>query len=314
MRAVIEKDNASSRSINEDSGSVRSHYEKWPFPDAFFVSREGLILLKYLKEVLKQEFEKPLKVIDVGCGTGQSTIAIASHFPNVRFVGLELSATSILKAQANAKETSLENITFIRGDILDRDSLPTGTFDLVISTGVLHHIENADEAFSNLLSLLKQDGPIILWLYGRYGRMRHSLNQAFVQTLGKDESLDKREQIAAEFIDQLGRQFAKDSGFYTPYGSGVEGLNWLVKNRHWLADQMIPPYEYCYTMEEILSLFRTHGISLGKWLGMPIDLGSYTSSAILIDQFEKLSFEERLIAIDYLAKPEYYFVSGKREA
>ena len=277
-----------------------------------FAGREGLILLKYLRETLKQASEKELKVIDVGCGTGQGTIAIASHFTNVRFVGLDLSATSIQRANANAKQKRLENITFIQGDILDRDRLPADIFELVISTGVLHHIKNVDEAFSNLLSLLKHDGTIILWLYGRHGRTRHSLNQAFIETLAHGESLEKREHIAVEFIDQLGRQFADNSGFYTPCGSGVEGLEWLMKNRQWLTDQMIPPYEYCYTMEEILSLFRSHGVNFEKWLGVAAELDTYTSSAILIDQFRQLSLEKRLIAIDYLIKPEYYFVSGKR--
>jgi SAM-dependent methyltransferase len=293
--------------------TVKSHYEKWPFPDADFVGREGLILLRYLKGVLQQVPERPLQIIDIGCGTGQSTIAMARHFPNIRFRGLDLSDVSVQKARANAKESGLDNINFITGSILDRASLPDDVFDLVISTGVLHHIENADRAWANLLGFLKPGGIIILWLYGRHGRMRHSLNQSFIHMLTMNEAVNRQEQIAAEFINQLGRQYAQNSGFYTPFGSGVEGLHWLLTNRQWLADQMIPPYERCYTMSEILSVFQKHEIRFEKWLGMPVDLNAFTRSPLLIEQFEKLSFEERLIAIDYLIKPEYYFVSGKKE-
>jgi len=313
MSESPETPNTLSSGPNDDVESVRNHYERWPFPDTFFSSREGLLLLKHVKEILKPDPSKKLNVIDVGCGTGHSAIALAGQFTDVRFVGLDLSSTAIQKAELYAREKGLKNITFVQGDILDRDRLPPGLFDLMISTGVLHHIKNVTQAFVNLLSLLKADGHVIFWLYGRHGRMRHSLNQAFIDILTRGHSMEEREHCATEFVGHLGPQFAVHSGFYTPYGSGSEGLNWLIRHRQWLADQMIPPFEHCYTMEEILSLLHAHRVKFTKWLGVITRLEAYTTSAALIDHFNKLPFEERLIAIDYLIKPEYYFVSGQKE-
>jgi ubiquinone/menaquinone biosynthesis C-methylase UbiE len=299
--------------LKTEDDSVKEHYEKWPFPDLSFTGREGLVFLRYLHEVLHKDVSAGKKVIDIGCGTGHGTIAVASHFPRVQFIGLDLSTASIQKANETAKENRLSNIEFIHGDVRDRSTLPAGLFDLAISAGVLHHIENVARAFANLSGLLRDNGVIIMWLYGRHGRIRHSLNQAFINMLTRNKSLDDREKIAGEFVSQLGGQYAVDSGFYTPRGSGTDGLEWLLSHKQWLTDQMIPPYEHCYTMKEILSLFREHGFRFRKWLGVSTRLESHTSSALLLEEFNQLASEERLLAIDCLIKPEYYFVSGQKE-
>jgi SAM-dependent methyltransferase len=297
-------------SSQKDTDRVREHYEKWPFPGVSFGGREGLILLRYLTEVLSCSASARKKVVDVGCGTGHGTIAVARHFPDVDFVGLDLSTASVQKAKDGARECHLDNVDFRRGDIRDRSTLPTDSFDLAISAGVQHHIEDGRTAFANLVSLIGNGGTVILWLYGRYGRTRHSLNQAFLDLVTQGKSIDERERIAVEFVSQLGQQHVVNSGFYSPHGSGIEGLNWLLAHRQWLTDQMIPPYEHCYTMPEILSLFHDNKISFDKWLGVSTRLESHTSSSVLLDEFRSLTPDEQLVAIDYLIKPEYYFVSG----
>ncbi|UCG61750.1 MAG: class I SAM-dependent methyltransferase [Candidatus Zixiibacteriota bacterium] len=301
------------RRSHKDTDRVREHYEKWPFPDVSFGGREGLILMRYLNEVLNSSPSGRKRVVDVGCGTGHGTIAIARHFPEVDFVGLDLSAASIRKAQDGAEEAGLRNIDFHQGDIRDRGSLPSDSFDLAICAGVQHHIKDSGRAFANLVSLIRNSGTMILWLYGRYGRTRHNLNQAFLDLLTQRKSLDERERIAVEFVNQLGQQHVVNSGFYTPHGDGTEGLNWLLAHKQWLTDQMIPPYEHCYTMREILDLFHGNGIRFDKWLGISTQLESHTSSPLLLKEFRGLTPDEQLLAIDYLIKPEYYFVSGTRK-
>lgn len=294
--------------------AVKQHYEKWPFPDVSFGGNEGLILLRYLHEILDGGTPGTKRVIDIGCGTGHGTVAIAVRFPDVNFVGLDLSAASIQKAGEIAGENNVRNIKFMQGDIRDRSRLPGGEFDLTLCTGVLHHIENARDAFANLAGLVRPGGKVILWLYGRYGRARHRHNQAFIELLSRDRTPDEREQIAREFVIQLGEQYAADTGFYTPRGSGNAGLAWLLNHGQWLADQMIPPYEHCYTMNDILALFHDNGFNFAKWLGVSINPESYTTSPILLDGFTRMTADEQLLAIDLLIKPEYYFVSGRKRS
>jgi hypothetical protein len=67
-------------------------------------------------------------------------------------------------------------------------------------------------------------------------------------------------------------------------------------------------------MADILELFEAGGLHFSKWLGVPVNLKYYTSSALLLKRFEDLSPRERLLAIDCLIKPENYFVMGKKPA
>jgi trans-aconitate methyltransferase len=52
--------------------------------------------------VRRLEAEPPAMVADVGCGTGESSIAIAHGFPGVRIVGLDLDEQSVAEARASA--------------------------------------------------------------------------------------------------------------------------------------------------------------------------------------------------------------------
>ena len=52
---------------------------------------------------------KPLKIADMGCGCGNSTVAMASIFPQANVHGLDIDKESIAKAIRNINHP---NITF----------------------------------------------------------------------------------------------------------------------------------------------------------------------------------------------------------
>jgi 2-polyprenyl-3-methyl-5-hydroxy-6-metoxy-1,4-benzoquinol methylase len=302
------------KSLSE-SNRVREHYERWPFPDKDFLSREGLLLLRNLSQWLEEEVpveKRSQRVIEIGSGTGNSIIAVARNFPGIQFLGMDISKTSIELANLKARREKVPNVKFQRLDLMKSDLSSLGQFKVVLCTGVLHHIKNMNKAFKQVVQLIKGDGYLILWLYGRYGRSKHNLNQSFLKLLTKKVSRSEALSVAQAFLESLGPRFAVNSGFYTPKGSSQDGIAWLLKHPQWIADQMIPAFEQSVTMKEILNLFEEHHLEFNKWLGVPLHLKNYTSSKRLLECFEKLSFQERLLAIDHLLKPEYYFVVGKK--
>lgn len=252
-----------------------------------------------------------MSVIDVGCGTGHTARALAKNFSDASFLGIDLSKTSIQKARQEARKTKLSNVTFKTYD-LRNDLSPLGEFEIVLCLGVLHHIEDSDKAFRNIVQLIRPNGYCVLWLYGQLGRFLHNMNQEFLRLLTKNRKKDEILEIARSFLEELGSRFAKGTGFYTPKGSEEEGLSWLLDHQEWIADQMIPAYEHGFRLQDILSLFQENRLKFWKWLGIPSHLKKFTSSATLLESFEKLSHRERLLAMDYLIKPSYYFVVGKR--
>jgi SAM-dependent methyltransferase len=293
---------------------VKGHYEHWPFPGADFLSREGLLLMRYFERWIRQEGQgkkQKSKVIDVGCGTGHTTIALAKNFPEASFLGIDISEKSIQTAGLEAKKKNLSNVAFQNHD-LRADLSTLGKFDIVLCLGVFHHVEDPAKTFRNIAHLVNSQGYLVLWLYGRLGRFHHNANQEFLRLLTKNSEKDESLEVARSFLKDLGARFATDSGFYTPKGSGREGLSWLLNNPQWVADQMIPVYERRVTIQDILRLFEENSIKFWRWLGIPTHLNKYTSSEKLLERFGKLPTHEQLVAIDYLTKPAYYFVVGRK--
>lgn len=250
-------------------------------------------------------------IIDVGCGTGHTTIALGKRLPDVSFLGIDTSKQSIEQAKRQAGLKNVTNVSFKHRNCREDLSL-LGTFEIALCLGVLHHIEDAERSFRNIVQIIKPQGYCVLWLYGRMGRFKHSMNQEFLRLLSKDNEPNERLDLARTFLQELGPRFVRDTGFYTPKGSEEAGLAWLLGHPEWLADQMIPAYERCVDLADVLHLFNDNGLVFWKWFGIPSDLKKYTSSTKLLERFGALSCQDQLLAMDYLLKPSYYFVVGKK--
>lgn len=303
-----------SKKASPRKGQVKDHYEQWPFPGTDFLSREGLLLLRYMDRWIRQErplTAKKVRIIDVGCGTGHTTLALARNFPEASFLGLDISQASLRAARRFVKQAKTSNVAFRTCD-LRRDLSSLGKYRVVLCLGVLHHTEDPRSTFRSIARLAEPGGYLVLWLYGSLGRFRHRVNQKLLRLLTRRMNGDESLEVARAFVEDLGPKFAAGSGFYTPRGSGEEGLAWLLQHPPWLADQMIPAHERAVTLPDILRLFRQNQLELWRWLGVPLDLDKHVSSPKLKACFDRLPVHQRLIALDYLIKPSYYFVVGKK--
>src|SRR5437867_2080091 len=78
------------------------------------------------------------RVLDVGCGTGSLTRAVAELLPRDREVfGIDISHDHVAEAKAAAKNAGLSHIQFLRRDIYECDPGILGMFDLVFCRYVL---------------------------------------------------------------------------------------------------------------------------------------------------------------------------------
>ena len=84
--------------------------------------------------------ERARRVLDVGCGAGILTTWYAIRFPNVTFLGIDRSLTSIEVARAFAQSNHLENVGFSHGEIPQHEI--HGTFDTIVSTQALFQSES----------------------------------------------------------------------------------------------------------------------------------------------------------------------------
>ncbi len=83
-----------------------------------FVSSYGKIKEDILEEAraVLQKAKKPLKVTDLGCGSGALLLPLAKEFPQHEFIGYEWDVVPL--AMGKIKAAGLKNITFVKGDYM----------------------------------------------------------------------------------------------------------------------------------------------------------------------------------------------------
>lgn len=126
-------------------------------------------------------------VLDVGCGSGALTIAVAKRNPLARVIGLdrwgkEYGSYNKKLCERNAKAEKVDNVDFIQGDAVQLD-FPDESFDAVTSNYVYHNITgvNRQDLLLETLRLVKKGGTFAIhdiFSKGKYGDMK-----SFVQKL-----------------------------------------------------------------------------------------------------------------------------------
>jgi SAM-dependent methyltransferase len=97
--------------------------------------------------------------LDYACGKGKNAIDAALAGAALA-VGIDISETSIRNAQENARLAGVaDRCRFLQRDCEDT-ALPEGSFDAVLCSGMLHHLD-LDRAFPELRRLLRPGGRIL---------------------------------------------------------------------------------------------------------------------------------------------------------
>ncbi|WP_116247820.1 class I SAM-dependent methyltransferase [Nocardiopsis sp. FIRDI 009] len=103
------------------------------------------------------------RILDLGCGTGASTAALARLFPRARITGVDASEGML--ARARAKQWN-KNVRFIHARVeeLSVDRLG-GPSDAVFAAYLLRNCPDADAALRGMGGLLRPGGRIVLHEY-----------------------------------------------------------------------------------------------------------------------------------------------------
>jgi cyclopropane-fatty-acyl-phospholipid synthase len=103
-------------------------------------------------------------ILDFGCGWGCVPNYILSKFPNVKFVGLNLSheQCEYMRQKMQDPESNLSSgrFTLYEGD-LNNATFET-KFDKILSIGLFEHVGNLTKSFQKLASLLKDNGKVFI--------------------------------------------------------------------------------------------------------------------------------------------------------
>ena len=101
----------------------------------------------------KLEVKEAKRILDLGCGTGNSTKILKDRFPNARVIGADNSDDMLAKAKKTHPD-----IEFVSLDVGGDLSEVKGKFDIVFSNACLQWIPNHEILLPKLMSLLRRGG------------------------------------------------------------------------------------------------------------------------------------------------------------
>jgi ubiquinone/menaquinone biosynthesis C-methylase UbiE len=107
-----------------------------------------------------------MRVIDVGCGVGDTTFLAAELVgPTGLVVGVDRSDQAILTARQRAENAGSHNVQFLQGELLSPDVHLQGTFDAVVGRLVLIHQPDIGVALRKLRQFTRPGGLLAFHEY-----------------------------------------------------------------------------------------------------------------------------------------------------
>jgi len=103
---------------------------------------------------------RPLAVLDVGCGTGLFATRIRSALPAARVWGVDLVAAMLAKGASRWRQ-NVGAITPIQGDS-ERLPFASGSFDVVTCANSFHHYPHQGRAIAEMRRVLRPGGRLML--------------------------------------------------------------------------------------------------------------------------------------------------------
>jgi SAM-dependent methyltransferase len=220
---------------DDRTDAVRRFYERAPFPG--YPPNDSLHALRAragrspLPALIDRAIAGDARIVEVGCGTGQMCLFLARADRLV--VGADLTRAALQLAAAAADRFHLDRVQFVETD-LQRPGLKRGAFDVVYSSGVLHHTPDPRASFARLAQLARPGGTIVVGVYNAFARLPAKLR----------------------------RLAARISAFRAvPFDAVLRNRQHEPARREaWLRDQYQHPEEHSHTLADVQAWFAENDI------------------------------------------------------
>lgn len=114
-----------------------------------------------VEQVLLQSTSKVVRVLEVGCGRGFNIAYLASRFPHIEFVGVDINQDNI--RSAHRMLAALSNASVHVGDFHKLGQFEDSFFDLILAVETLCHSNEMDKALASVGRVLSAGGKLIVY-------------------------------------------------------------------------------------------------------------------------------------------------------
>lgn len=236
--------------------AVRAMYERYPYPAHSSPQvRVGCDVRLALSHGRLPAPDRPLRALDAGCGRGVGLLGMAALQPDVQFLGVDMNRVALAEVRAEVARRGMKNVAVQEVDLMTLAGLeiPEGGFDLIVSSGVLHHLSDPAEGLRRLREALAPHGVLTLMVYGQYGREGiYRLVRAIDALIPRDRPLEERLAV--------GRRLVREAAMPGITDGPWKELAALADEE--FVDRYLNVNERAYTVDQLYDLLEENGLCL----------------------------------------------------
>ena len=148
----------------------RRFFDLWArFYDYSFFVKPWLLYIQK-KTVVEIKLKDNIKILDVGCGTGDSLIYLYNKNQKLKLFGIDISKNMLKIARKK-----LGNKAILKFSDVEKIQFENNFFDYVINTEAFHHFPNPNKAIKEMSRVLKKKGKLIITDINFYSNFIHGL-------------------------------------------------------------------------------------------------------------------------------------------
>ena len=175
--------------------------------------------------------EAPSAVVDLGCGPGTLTAALARRWPGAEVRGIDSSAEMIEAARARP-DVGGGRLSFALGDV--RDFTPDGDVDVIVSNAVLQWLPDHLAVVSRWAGFLRPGGWLAFQVPANFDQPSHRAIQDLAASdrwrrLLAGIRLNRQSADPAEYVDLLARAGLEVDAWETTYLHVLHGDDPVVE-------------------------------------------------------------------------------------
>lgn len=246
--------------VNE---SIQDLYNKYPYPkpiddmEEYLETRDFSVSPTMIENLLWPKTGYPKEkftILCAGCGSSQAP-GLAMNNPLAQVTGIDISDASLSHSEYLKKKHDITNLELMKLDIHDVESLGQ-KFDIIVSTGVLHHLPDPTTGFQALRKVLSKNGSLVCMLYGAYGRVGVYMYQDLAKLLDLKPDSDSIE-ILKEMCT-----YGAEKHPVRLVSSSVEDVEYDAG----LVDLFLNPQDTPFTVSDIMEMAEKTDFVFQTWV------------------------------------------------
>ncbi len=247
---------------NAVSREVQGFYDETPYPRWYGVPRSSpMAFADYIRTVAPNAApvapNDPPEILIAGCGTGLQVVS--GRIERGKVLAVDISRVAMAFAKRNTASLPDLDVSFGVADLAELGTLDAyrGRFDLIICTGVLHHMESPERGLASLAACLRPGGVMRIEVYTARRSVDLARAQEIAKALAPDAGIAGVRKLRAAIFDALLKP-----GVVTAL---PPDLRWVATVEDFYSvsgcrDLLLHPQERGYTPRQLVDFVSREGL------------------------------------------------------